>query len=69
MEVHVSGKMLAICCQYFSKVDPKETLKLFVPYLCDRIEELLAENPNIQEEEHLDDELMYNLLILSEVSI
>lgn len=69
MEVHVSGKMLAISCQFFAKVNPKETLKLFVPYLCDRIEELLAENPNVSNEEHIDDELMYNLLILSEVRL
>lgn len=68
MEVHVSGKMLAVCCHYFTRVNPKETLKLFLPYLCDRIEELLMENPNIEKEEHIDDALLYNLLILSEVS-
>ncbi|CAG9839520.1 unnamed protein product [Diabrotica balteata] len=67
MEVHVSGKMLAICCHCFAKVNPKETLKLFLPYLCDRIEELLNENPNIVKEEHIDDELLYNLLMLSEL--
>ncbi|XP_072396223.1 proteasome activator complex subunit 4-like [Diabrotica undecimpunctata] len=67
MEVHVSGKMLAICCHCFAKVNPKETLKLFLPYLCDRIEELLSENPNIVKEEHIDDELLYNLLMLSEL--
>ncbi|CAG9857916.1 unnamed protein product [Phyllotreta striolata] len=67
MEVHVSGKLLAISCHCFAKVNPKETLKLFLPYLCDRIEELLNENPNIVNEEHIDDELLYNLLLLSEL--
>ncbi|KAJ8979647.1 hypothetical protein NQ317_001354 [Molorchus minor] len=67
MEVQVSGKMLAVCCHCFAKVNPKETLKLFIPYLCDTIEQLLCENPNIEKEEHIDDELLYNLLILSEV--
>ncbi|KAG5878460.1 hypothetical protein JTB14_022783 [Gonioctena quinquepunctata] len=67
MEVHVSGKMLAIGCHCFAKVNPKETLKLFLPYLCDRIEELFGENPNIEKEEHIDDELLYNLLMLSEL--
>lgn len=67
MEVHVSGKMVAIGCHCFAKVNPKETLKLFLPYLCDRIQDLLNENPNIEKEEHIDDELLYNLLMLSEV--
>ncbi|XP_056636067.1 proteasome activator complex subunit 4-like [Diorhabda sublineata] len=67
MEVHVSGKMLAIGCHCFAKINPKETLKQFLPYLCERIEELLNENPNILKEEHIDDELLYNLLMLSEL--
>ncbi|CAH1169598.1 unnamed protein product [Phaedon cochleariae] len=67
MEVHISGKMLAIACHCFAKVNPKETLKLFLPHLCDRIEEMLSENPNIEKEEHIDDELLYNLLMLSEL--
>ncbi|CAH1108407.1 unnamed protein product [Psylliodes chrysocephalus] len=67
MEVHVSGKMVAIGCHCFAKVNPKETLKLFLPYLCDRIQDLLNENPNIEKEEHIDDELLYNLLMLSEL--
>lgn len=68
MEVQVSGKMLAVCCHCFARVNPKETLKLFIPYLCDTIEQLLTENPNIEKEEHIGDELLYNILILSEVS-
>lgn len=67
MEIHVSGKMVAIICQGFTKVNPKETLKLFIPHLCDIIERLMNENPNIEKEEHLDDELLYNLQILSEL--
>ncbi|KAJ8924060.1 hypothetical protein NQ315_006837 [Exocentrus adspersus] len=67
MEVQISGKMLAVCCHCFARVNPKETLKLFIPYLCDTIEQLLSENPNIQKEEHIGDELLYNLLILSEI--
>ncbi|XP_018576290.1 proteasome activator complex subunit 4 [Anoplophora glabripennis] len=68
MEVQVSGKMLAVCCHCFARVNPKETLKLFIPYLCDTIEQLLNENPNIAKEEHIGDEFLYNLLILSELT-
>lgn len=67
-EIRISGKMVAIICQGFAKVNPKETLKLFIPHLCDTIEKLLGENANIDKEEHLDAELLYYLQILSEVS-
>ncbi|XP_060526500.1 proteasome activator complex subunit 4-like [Cylas formicarius] len=67
LEVQVSGKMVAIACHCFSMINPKETLKLFVPYLCDILEELLRENPHISTEEHVDAKFLYNLLILSEL--
>lgn len=68
MEVQIAGKMIAIAVNCFARVNPHETFKLFVPYLCDTIERLLNENTNIKDEEHLDAELLYNLLILSEVN-
>ncbi|CAH1969247.1 unnamed protein product [Acanthoscelides obtectus] len=67
LEVHVSGKLLAVTCHCFARINPKETLKLFIPYFCDRIEGIFAENTNLDKEEHVDDELLYDLLILSEV--
>lgn len=69
MEIQISGKMIAIICQGFAKVNPKETLKLFIPHLCDIIERLMSENVNIEKEEHLDAELLYNLQILAEVCV
>lgn len=68
MEVKISGKMIAVICQCFTTVNAKETLKLFVPYLCKTIEDLLGEQDDICTEEHVDDELLYNMLLLSEVS-
>lgn len=59
--------MVAIICQGFVRVNSRETLKLFIPHLCDNIERLLNENPNIEKEEHLDAELLYNLQILAEI--
>ena len=69
MEVQVAGKMVAVTAHCFTLVNPGETLKLFLPYLCDSIEESLNENSNIEKEEHVDAKLLYNLLILSEVRI
>ncbi|KAL3286253.1 hypothetical protein HHI36_000763 [Cryptolaemus montrouzieri] len=67
LEVDIAGRLTAFLCGSFSKVNPKESLKLFVPYLCDKIECLLDENANAETEEHLDGEILYNMLILSEV--
>lgn len=68
-EVKVSGKLVALMCMCFAKVNPKETLKLFIPYLCDTIERLVVENEDILKEVHPDVELLYNLQILAEVCI
>lgn len=67
MEIQISGKMVAIICQGFAKVNPNQTLKLFIPHLCDSIERVLKENPNIEKEEHLDAEFLYNFQILAEI--
>lgn len=69
LETKVSGHMLAVMVRSFTRVNPEETLKLFVPYLYGRINELLGENDDMQNEEHLDNELMYNICIMSEVKI
>lgn len=68
-EAKVSGKLVALMCQCFARVNPKETLRVFVSYLCDTIERLIAENEDILKEEHPDDELLYNLQILAEVGV
>ncbi|KAK4885236.1 hypothetical protein RN001_001507 [Aquatica leii] len=67
LELKVSGKLVAILCACFAKTNPKETLKLFLPDLCGTIERLLGDNDDIIKEEQLDDELLYNLLLLSEI--
>lgn len=67
LEIKVSGQMCAIMCRSFTRVQPEDTLKLFVPYLCERINELMGEGDDIQREEILDNELLYNLLLLSEM--
>lgn len=67
LEIKVSGHMLAIMCRAFTKINPEESLKLLVPHLCERIHSLLGESDEMLQEERLDNELLYNLLILSEM--
>lgn len=67
MELNVSGKLVATLCHAFVKVNPAETMKMLVPYLCDTIERLLDEHDDVMNEERLNGELLYNLLLLSEV--
>ncbi|KAK9875517.1 hypothetical protein WA026_007908 [Henosepilachna vigintioctopunctata] len=67
LEVDVAGRLMAGICGSFCKVNPHESLKLFIPYLCDKIESLLEEHTNALTEEHVDGEILYNLLILAEV--
>lgn len=61
--------MVAVVCQAFTRINPKETMKLFMPHLCDTVESLLRETDNVLNEENLNDELLYNLLLLSQVNI
>lgn len=67
LETRVSGQMVAIMCKSFIRIQPEETLKMFVPYLCNRINELMGEGMDITKEETIDTELLYNLLLLSEM--
>ncbi|KRT85387.1 hypothetical protein AMK59_1215, partial [Oryctes borbonicus] len=67
MELNISGKLIATLCHAFVKVNAKETMKMFVPYLCSTIERMLDEHEDVMNEERLNGELLYNLLLLSEV--
>lgn len=66
LETKVAGHFIASLCRVFARVNPEETLKVLVPHLCSTIL-TLTESEDVQKEEILGDELLYNLLILSEV--
>lgn len=66
IEIHVAGKFAANMCRSAVKVNPPEALKVFVPGVC-RLLLALTANEEVQNEEHLDDELLFNLLLLSEL--
>ncbi|XP_047484565.1 proteasome activator complex subunit 4-like isoform X1 [Penaeus chinensis] len=66
IEIHVAGKFAANMCRSAVKVNPQEALKVFVPSVC-RLLITLTSNEEVQKEENLDDELLFNLLLLSEL--
>jgi len=67
LETTVSGKCIASICRTFAKVRPDDTLKLLVPHVCNIIL-TYTEHEDIRQEETLDNELLYNLLLLSELA-
>ncbi|XP_054263116.1 proteasome activator complex subunit 4-like [Macrosteles quadrilineatus] len=66
LETTVSGKSVGSICRTFAKVRPEETLKLLLPHFC-QIILAYGDHEDIKQEENLDNELLYNLLLLSEV--
>lgn len=66
IEIHVAGKFAANMCRSAVKINPEEALKVFLPGVC-RLLMTLLENKDLQEAQHLDDEVLFNLLLLSEL--
>ncbi|XP_061562704.1 LOW QUALITY PROTEIN: proteasome activator complex subunit 4B-like [Phycodurus eques] len=66
-ETCVSGRMVADMCRAAAKCHPAESLRLFVPHCCSLIFQI-TENEDLQSEEELDKELLWNLQLLSEVT-
>ncbi|XP_077299850.1 proteasome activator complex subunit 4-like isoform X2 [Arctopsyche grandis] len=67
LETNVAGQTASTLCRAFSRVNAFETFKLFIPHLCDSINNLVGDNQEIFKEESLDKKLLFNLLLLSQV--
>ncbi|CAH0386282.1 unnamed protein product [Bemisia tabaci] len=67
LEVKVAGKYLATLCHLFAYIRPHETLESLLPHVCNSIIRL-TESDETLKEETLDDELMYYLLLLPQIS-
>lgn len=65
LETKVAGRFIASMCGAFTRVRPEVTQRLLLPHLCDSIL-TLTESIDLKKEEILDNELLYNMLILSE---
>ncbi|KAG7506391.1 proteasome activator complex subunit 4B-like [Solea senegalensis] len=66
-ETCVSGRMVADMCRAAAKCHPAESLRLFIPHCCSVIFHI-TNNEELQSEDELDKELLWNLQLLSEVS-
>eukprot|EP00057_Strongylocentrotus_purpuratus_P019391 XP_011673865.1 PREDICTED: proteasome activator complex subunit 4 isoform X2 [Strongylocentrotus purpuratus] len=66
LETKVSGKTIANMCRAAAKVDPKYTLSKFVPHCSKKILDAFT-SEEVQLEEELDKEILFNLQVLSEV--
>ncbi|XP_033974849.1 proteasome activator complex subunit 4B-like [Trematomus bernacchii] len=66
-ETCVSGRMVADMCRAAAKCHPAESLRLFVPHCCSVIFHY-TDNEELQSEDELDKELLWNLQLLSEVT-
>ncbi|XP_071961962.1 proteasome activator complex subunit 4-like [Antedon mediterranea] len=65
-ETKVAGKMLASLCRSTVKVNPTKALSKFIPH-CSRIVLSLTSSEEVQNEVELDNELLFNLQVLSEI--
>lgn len=67
LETKVAGQLAAVLCRVFACVNGKETLHALVPVLSETILDITSESNDIVKEEHLDDRLLYAMLLLSAV--
>jgi proteasome activator subunit 4 len=67
LETKIAGRIASSLCRCLVKARPDKGLPAFVPNACDVINDLLKENGD--QDERLDEELKFNMLILSEVLI
>ncbi|XP_026207401.1 proteasome activator complex subunit 4B-like [Anabas testudineus] len=65
-ETCVSGRMVADMCRATAKCHPADSLRLFVPHCCSIIFRIT--DNELQSEDDLDKELLWNLQLLSEVT-
>lgn len=66
LETKVAGKMASDMCRAAARTNSNATLKMFVPHCCSIIEHLTSVE-GVADEEEVDDQLLWNLQLLSEV--
>ncbi|XP_060826320.1 proteasome activator complex subunit 4-like isoform X1 [Bombus pascuorum] len=65
LEIKVAGQLAAGLCRVFAQVNGKETLRTLLPVLSQTILDITGESNDIIKEEHVDDRLLYAMLLLS----
>ncbi|KAL6256285.1 hypothetical protein P5V15_012401 [Pogonomyrmex californicus] len=66
LETKIAGRLVAVVCKSFSRVNGHDTLRTLLPVFADIILPLISED-DILKEENLDHRLSYALLILSSI--
>jgi len=64
-EIKVSGKLAANLCRSAIKINPEVALKMFIPHFTSSILTFLEDHPSAFEEEHLNDQFLWDLQMLS----
>ncbi|XP_076235371.1 proteasome activator complex subunit 4A [Calliopsis andreniformis] len=67
LETKVAGQLAAVLCRTFARVNGKETLRALLPVLSQTILDITSESNDIIKEEHLDNRLLYAMLLLSAI--
>ena len=65
LETRIAGKIAASLCRVLCKIRPEKGLAAFLPVALRKISSLIKEETS--KDQNLDNELMFNLLIMSEV--
>ncbi|XP_064602863.1 proteasome activator complex subunit 4-like [Liolophura sinensis] len=67
LEAKVGGRFVANLCRAAARVHPELALKKFIPMLTNNIKHQMTAHGNITKDEQLDDSLLWNIVLLSEV--
>ncbi|CAG0897570.1 unnamed protein product, partial [Darwinula stevensoni] len=67
-EPKVSGRFIAAICKSAAKVNPKVTYAVFMPRIFREILSVMDSGADIQKEENLDESIIFNLLLLTEIA-
>ncbi|KAL7303557.1 hypothetical protein TKK_0003717 [Trichogramma kaykai] len=68
LEIQVAGPLVAVICRMFSSTHAKETLNALMPFLVDKVLEILGDGDDVIKAEAVDHQLLYPLLLLKSLS-
>ena len=66
LETKIAGRIAASLCRCLVRVNPKKGLAAFIPKACSVLDDLIQDD-TVKDEDKLDDEIKFNMLIISEV--
>lgn len=67
LEMKVAAQLVGVICRVFSKVNSQLTLRALLPYLAEKMLDIIGDGEDIINEENLDNQLLYSLLLFQRV--